>query len=55
MTNGDSANEVSCVERPNSVDEVDEASCRAANPDARKAGMCARGRINNSVPRIAKT
>jgi hypothetical protein len=52
MTNGDSANEVSCVERPNSVDE---ASCRAADPDVRKAGMGARGRINNSVPRIAKT
>ena len=36
------ADEIVCVRKPDSVDDVDETAYLDANPDVRKAGMCAR-------------
>ena len=40
--NGNHATEIICVERPNSIDEVNEPTYLSANPDVRKTGMLAR-------------
>jgi SAM-dependent methyltransferase len=38
---GGTADEIVCVRKPGSVDEVDETAYLDANPDVRRAGMCA--------------